>query len=59
MDYEVRIFGKDGRLSHVRALRCEGDAEAVTRVEDLPYNHGVELWRDGRLIHRLPVRAPR
>ena len=58
MDYEVHFYGKDGQLSHIRALSAADEADAKARMAEVPHAYGKELRRVGELIHRIDPQRP-
>ena len=56
-DYQLFLFGADGRTWRQVVLPCEDDAEAVRIAAEHSGRRVIELWRGDRFIQRFPKQA--
>ena len=57
-DYQLFLFGADGRRWRSVLLPCKDDEEAVRIAADRGGRRLMEIWRGARLVGHFPKTKP-
>jgi len=52
--YRAYIIGQDGHFKEAITLDCADDTTAVESAKQLINGHDIELWKQDRLVIKLP-----
>jgi len=55
-EYRIYTIGDDGRVWSAEDIEYRNDQDAIQKAHRIIRRNDVELWRQGRLIARLPGR---
>jgi len=57
-DYRVYLMTFDGQIQDAFDLVCADDKDAIARVTELPWPHGMALWQGARKVRLFPAPGP-
>jgi hypothetical protein len=55
--YRIYCLNHEGRFHKVEEIEASSDAEALNRARELHHSGECEVWKDDRLVGKVPAHS--